>query len=158
MKVSEISDFDNYWKNPRFARKKAVVNGSLVQRYGDNIYHRNKRTNHWIQEHSFHSKEGGVLDPDNLSLDTSTSDRVLIGEWFIYWGGEGPEIPKYFDSFVHKGIGHHCIDDVQLIDEFFAWATSQGERGVRGDPCEWKYPRRKRKASKSEPGASRAAA
>jgi hypothetical protein len=34
MKVSKIIGFDDYWIAPGFARKKAVMNGSFVQRYG----------------------------------------------------------------------------------------------------------------------------
>jgi hypothetical protein len=84
MKVSNIIGFDEYWADSKFVRKRAVMNGSLVQRYGDNIYHRNQLTGVWIQEDSFHSQVGGKPDPDNLLLDTGTTDRVLLAEWFIY--------------------------------------------------------------------------
>jgi hypothetical protein len=143
MKISEIIGFDDYWKDRRFVRKRTVTNGSLVQRYGDNIYHIDAQSKRWVQEHSFHSKAGGVTDPDNLRLDTGSTDRVLIGDWFIYWGGDGPEIPDRFEEFIHEGIGHHYIDDDAMIQKFIAWAVTNGAPGVRGDPCEWKHPRRK---------------
>jgi hypothetical protein len=94
MKISEIISFDEYWNDRRFFRKKALMNGSMVQRHGDNIYHRDVVTRQWIQEDSFHSQKGGVLDADNLHLDTGSTDRVLIGHWFVYWGGDGPLIPE----------------------------------------------------------------
>lgn len=153
MKVASIIGFDDYWADKRYLRKRAVVNGSLVQRYGDNIYHRNPKTNAWIQEHSFHSKAGGIPDPDNLEVDTGTTDRVLIADWFIYWGGDGPQIPNGFAMFVHEGVGHHCIEDETLIQDFVAWAASSGEPGVRGDPCEWKYARKKKQSSASAKAA-----
>nr|WP_207209482.1 hypothetical protein [Frigidibacter mobilis] len=34
MRVAEIITFDEYWEAPRFSRKKPVMNGSLMQRYG----------------------------------------------------------------------------------------------------------------------------
>jgi hypothetical protein len=145
MKVSKIVGFDDYWKDANFARKKAVMNGSLVQRYGDNIYHRDPVTGAWIQEDSFHSRKGGEADPDNLRLDTGSTDHVLVAYWFIYWGGDGPQIPDRFSRFVHKGIGQKRINDATSVNEFLAWATPQGEPGVIGDPCEWKYTPKKRK-------------
>lgn len=39
-RVDEIITFDQYWNDLRFARKIPVMNGSLQQRFGDNIYHR----------------------------------------------------------------------------------------------------------------------
>ena len=145
MRISEVTTFDNYWSDRRFSRKKALMNGSWVQRYGDNIYHRDPTTNTWTQEDSFHSQKCGVCDPDNLGVDTGSTERVLIGEWFIYWGGSGPAIPRHFDSFLHKGIGHHRIDDESKIRDFLSWAGSQGDLGVNGEPAEWRYPPRKRR-------------
>ena len=38
MRVSEKLTFAQYWEDERFANKKPVMNGSLKQKYGDNIY------------------------------------------------------------------------------------------------------------------------
>jgi Nucleotide modification associated domain 2 len=146
MKVSNIIGFDDYWADPKFARKRAVMNGSLIQRYGDNIYHRNPITGAWIQEDSFHSSEkGGKTNLDNLHVDTGSTDRVLLAEWFIYWGDQAPQIPQRFSKFVHPGIGEKRIEDDGGICAFLEWANSQGEPAVLGDPCEWKYPPKKRR-------------
>src|SRR5256885_3849592 len=40
MKVEEILTFEKYWSDPRYREKRPILNGSLKQRYGDNIYHR----------------------------------------------------------------------------------------------------------------------
>jgi hypothetical protein len=159
MQISEIIIFDQYWQNRRFTRKKALMNGSMAQRHGDNIYHRDFKTKQWIQEDSFHSQKGGVLDADNLRIDTGLTDRVLIGDWFIYWGGIGPPIPERFGDFVHKGIGNHYVNDETRIVEFLAWAIAHGELGVNGEPAEWKFPPKKAKrrdflASRLAPGAN----
>jgi len=146
MKVSKIIGFNDYWEDPQFARKKSVMNGSLCQRHGDNIYHRDVGANCWTQEDSFHSQKGGVPDLENLRVDTGSTDRVLIADWFIYWGGDGPKIPVGFiEEFVQKGVGHRCIEDEPRIREFVIWAASQGEEGTIGEPCEWKFPPKKRR-------------
>jgi hypothetical protein len=146
MKISGIIGFDEYWADPKFGRKKPLMNGSLSQRHGDNIYHRDLRPNRWIQEDSFHSQKGGKPDLDNLRVDTGFTDRVLIADWFIYWGGDGPKIPvNFIEDFVQKGIGHRSVEDELRINEFLAWASSQGEAGVIGDPCEWKFPPKKKR-------------
>jgi hypothetical protein len=145
MRVGEITTFDQYWLDGRFIRKKALMNGSFAQRHGDNIYHRDVSSNEWVQEDSFHSQKNGVLDVDNLTVDTGSTDQVLIADWFIYWGGDGPTIPPQFDDFVHHGIGHHCIYDNKRIAEFVAWAGSKGPEGVNGEPAEWRFPKKSRR-------------
>jgi hypothetical protein len=101
------------------------------------------------------SQVGGKPDPDNLLLDTGTTDRVLLAEWFIYWGGDAPQIPERFSEVIHPGIGEKLIDDDVVIGDFLAWATSEGKPGVIGDPCEWKYPPKKKKIVRSLRGLER---
>jgi hypothetical protein len=55
MQVTEILTFDEYWEDERFQYKKPVLNGSLIQMYGDNFYHTDKNTGEWIQDQSAHS-------------------------------------------------------------------------------------------------------
>lgn len=82
MQVQEIITFDQYWKDERFAYKKPVLNGSLVQMYGDNFYHKDEATGNWIQEESAHS----IVDKEaHLEADTS-GERVLISKKFWYLG------------------------------------------------------------------------
>src|SRR4051812_17344850 len=54
MQVEEIITFNQYWADPRFQYKKPIINGSLVQMYGDNFYHQDPNTKRWIQEDSAH--------------------------------------------------------------------------------------------------------
>ena len=54
MQVEEKITFEQYWDDPRFQYKKPVLNGSLAQMYGDNIYHRDRKANQWVQENSAH--------------------------------------------------------------------------------------------------------
>ncbi|MFH1218838.1 MAG: hypothetical protein V1694_00060, partial [Candidatus Eisenbacteria bacterium] len=100
MQVCEILSFDGYWTESRFACKKPVLNGSLKQVYGDNIYHR--RGGNWTQADSHHSLEGGLPNDRNIDRDTSTN-CVLVGSRFVYFGASAPVIPRVFRPFSSTG-------------------------------------------------------
>lgn len=91
MKVTEKTNFQGYWNDPRFRLKKAVRNGSSVQMVGDNIYHKDP-AGAWIQEDSHHSNEDGTYNLNNLKRDTGLTDSVLISNIFFYFGSKAPEI------------------------------------------------------------------
>lgn len=139
MRVGKIITFDEYWADPRFEAKKPAMNGSRMLRYGDNIYHRNPKTGQWIQEDSFHSNPSGVLAQDNLDTDTGRTDSVLLADWFIYWGGDGPMIPPELFSKMAKTQGHKNIKDKACIEEIVAWAKTVGPASGIGEPAEWRY-------------------
>jgi Nucleotide modification associated domain 2 len=139
MRVGRIITFDEYWSDPNFAAKKPVLNGSRAQQYGDNIYHRDPLTLGWIQEDSFHSREGGVTDEDNLNTDTGHTDRVLIADWFVYWGGDGPAIPPELSYAVQKTQGHKMLKEKLQIEPVVNWAKSVSVIPIIGDPTEWRF-------------------
>lgn len=139
MQVSEALDFDAYWNDPRFLRKRPNLTGSLQVIYGDNIYHRVGRR--WVQADSHHSKEMGRLDRDNLAWDTGV-DRLLVATKFVYWGRSAPTIPKKFRAFgkrkddICAGRGHRVFEN-ELPVAFAAWLEGVGEWGVQGEPLEF---------------------
>jgi len=96
MRVSEKLSFQQYWEDERFAIKRPDFNKSTSRAFGDNIYH--VVDDAWVQEDSHHSFDGGLLNQANLTRDTS-SDSVLIGEEFIYWGVNAPAIPNHLRDF-----------------------------------------------------------
>jgi hypothetical protein len=69
MQVDEILDFDSYWRGLRFRCKRPILNGSLKQLYGDNIYHRDGGG--WVQEDSHHSQDNGRQNRANIKRDTT---------------------------------------------------------------------------------------
>ena len=139
MRVTETSRFDDYWSLPAFALKRPVMNGSLKQRFGDNIYHRNA-SGGWLQADSRHSQDG-IANEFNLRRDTRTTDRVLISSDFIYWGENAPKIPKSLQHFVIARQGWDEITDQTEIDKFVNWAKGFGQQGQIGAPLEWRYER-----------------
>lgn len=110
MKIGRILTFDEYWDSDEFEIKKPVMNGSLTRKYGDNIYHHNDEGK-WIQEDSHHSLENGIVNKDNLDRDTSTTDKVLIAEDFIYLGNSRIEIPEEFNAVICTHIGHNPVTE-----------------------------------------------
>lgn len=137
MRVDEIVTFDQYWSDPRFSRKIPVMNGSLQQRFGDNIYRREKGK--WIQADSRHSQVGAKANPTNLKRDTGKTDRVLLGRQFVYWGGKGPRVPAQLDRFVHRTPAHRAFFSESEIQSFLKWIKKYGATGLVGDPYEWRF-------------------
>ena len=138
MKVDEIITFDDYWIDPRFQRKKAFLRGSAVQRFGDNIYHTDPVSGEIVQEDSFHSLEGGVLSEKDLNDDTGTTNKVLLGREFAYFGGEGPKVPDHLGDFVlGRGWKYHPLTQ-DREDAFMAWFAGFPQRGYLGEPADWR--------------------
>jgi hypothetical protein len=148
MQVEEALDFDTYWRDRRFLSKRPVLNGSLKQLYGDNIYHRTRRG--WVQADSHHSLEGGRPNPKNIEHDTRV-DRLLVSRRFVYFGEAAPEIPKRFrpyrptgEEICCPGRGRRVLSD-ELARAFEHWLAEFGRWGVQGMPLEFgSHTRRKR--------------
>lgn len=145
MKVDEVMDFDSYWSDPRFQVKKPVLNGSLKQIYGDNIYHR--VNGEMVQADSHHSFDEGQQNPRNIEYDTGV-DRILIAKKFVYYGSAASLIPDIFrpyeptsEDLCCPGRGHRrCFHD--LATAFESWLDERGEWGVQGIPLEFRAHRR----------------
>lgn len=140
MQVSESLDFDSYWNDPRFLRKRPNLNGSLRLIYGDNIYHRFGKK--WIQADSHHSFDHGRPNKANITWDTGV-DRVLVATKFVYWGSVAPEMPKRFRPFRKtnediccRARGHRVFGH-ELASAFASWLDQEGKWGVRGEPLEF---------------------
>jgi hypothetical protein len=137
MKVEEILLLENYWDDERFQYKKPVVNGSLVQMYGDNFYHK-KKSGKWVQENSAHSLEGGKVNKKHLEVDTD-GKNVLISKSFYYFGDKAITIPEPFREICNKGRNMKSSSiPVTVADKFIQWLQAKHEVGIHGDPIDWK--------------------
>lgn len=144
MRVTETTDYDAYWRDPRFAVKKPVVNGSFMQRFGDNIYHRASPEGPWIQADSRHSKVGGAVNEEFLKNDTVITRRVLLSDDFIYWGEQAPMLPAELGIFATVKRGHRRDFDATQVAALTRWAGRRNERGWVGNPFEWRPERLRR--------------
>lgn len=138
MTVDEIIDFESYWNDPRFRTKRPQMGGSLSLCFGDNIYHRSSADGSWIQEASFHSDPNSLSGAGNLRRDTGTTDKLLIGREFAYWGGEGPKVPAEFEPLIWRRRGEkYKVDDPSMQSQFIDWLLRIPDRGFRGPPTDW---------------------
>ena len=142
MRVTRTMTFDQYWTADEYARKRPNLRGSVKQAFGDNIYHRDEPSAPWRQENSHHSLENGCLNSENVSTDTQTN-RVLISDDFVYWGGEGPKIPAQFRNYgpMHTdlcAVRNHKNDfPAAFVERFVAWLRSRDEWDYAGEPLDW---------------------
>lgn len=133
MKLEGKIDFQNYWEDPKFQYKKPILNGSLVQMYGDNFYH--KVEDKWIQEPSAHS----IVDADAHKDNDLSGEHVLFSSHFYYFGNNSPKIPKEFWDVCSEGRNMKSVGiDKEIASEFIKWLESNHSKGLNGDPINWK--------------------
>lgn len=141
MRVKEAMTFEQYWNDPRFKQKRPNLRGSKKQAFGDNVYSRGANER-WHQIDSHHSLPDGSPNPANIKVDTGTN-RVLVSDDFVYWGGSGPALPRQFLDFgprhqsVPAGRGHRNHFPPQLVEELIAWIRSHYQWGYCGEPLDW---------------------
>jgi len=134
MKVEEKIDFNQYWIDSRFQYKKPVINGSLVQIYGDNIYHQDDDSKIWIQEESAHS----IIDPEEHKQNDISGKWVLISREFYYLGDNCALIPERFLDVCCEARDMKYKDITnEFGNEFIEWVSSNFDGGISGDPLNW---------------------
>jgi hypothetical protein len=142
MHVTEAMTFEAYWANPRFQVKRPNLRGSKKQAFGDNIYSRNPETGRWCQANSHHSLTDGSPNRTNVVADTATN-RILLSNDFVYWGGSGPQLPRRFlgqgNGHVTLGVGRNHKNNFppEFVQDFIGWVRSLGEQGYAGEPADW---------------------
>jgi hypothetical protein len=142
MRVTSAMTFEAYWANPRFQTKKPNLRGSKKQAFGDNIYSRSQDTGLWCQANSHHSLTDGSPNPSNVVADTGTN-RILLSDDFVYWGGSGPQLPAHFLRYGPARAtlcvirNHKNKFPPELVTEFIAWVRSFNEKGFAGEPADW---------------------
>lgn len=140
MKVTGKMTFDQYWEDVRFRCKRPNLAGSLVQIYGDNVYHTDPQSGNVIQENCAHSLAGGIPNVDHLRSDAS-GKNVLLSDHFYYLGDHHVEIPQQFD-YIYSGVKRNYLfwdlhNRQEDINAFVAWIESTFPMGVSGDPINW---------------------
>ncbi|WP_343486272.1 hypothetical protein [Allomuricauda sp. d1] len=133
MRVSERLTFNEYWRDIRFSYKKPNVNGSLVQIFGDNFYHKNENSV-WTQEISAHS----FVDKEKHTQTDTSGENVLISEEFYYLGRKSRLIPVGLREICNKGrdMKYKGISE-ELGLEFISWVKSNFDIGINADPINW---------------------
>jgi hypothetical protein len=144
MRVTGTMTFEQYWASPSFQVKKPNLRGSKKLAFGDNIYSRKPKSAAWDQANSHHSLSNGCPNPSNVKTDTQTN-RILISDDFVYWGGSGPRVPAKFLNYGREhvslcaGRNHRSNFPTAFIKDFVDWIRSLGEQGYIGEPLDWSH-------------------
>ncbi len=134
MPVAVITDFEEYWENPRYRAKRPIMDSTAaVDRRGDNIY-APLDNGDFRQLSSRHSNRDGTEDPQNKRRDLSCIN-VLISDRFVYWGDDGPPLPAGL-RFLEVGRGHRCKFSHEQVQRVVQWFESQPQ-GIQSAPAEW---------------------
>jgi len=138
MKVEEKLTFNEYWRDPRFQYKKPVINGSLVQMYGDNFYHQKAGTKRWTQENSAHSLNYGAVNEKHLEVDVN-GKYVIISRVFYYFGNKSVPIPEKYWPICSEGRNMKGPSiPIDLADKFITLVQRKYQIGIHGDPIGWR--------------------
>lgn len=136
MHVYEKLNFNDYWHDNRFQYKKPILNGSLKQMYGDNIYYFDEITNEWFQTDSHHSNKNGSPNKYNMDRDLK-SHYVLVSKEFYYFGKSAKLIPKRFrnddaSNICISGQGYKYNFPKDFVDDFLRWVKGDLKKGTMG--------------------------
>jgi hypothetical protein len=128
MRISEPPvDFDDYYRDPRFAEKKADAS-TWQGRCGDNIYFRDAG-GQWAQGPAFNHTDDRLFGKD------TRYHHVFISDHFFYFGENAPDIPEEYSSLVRTTQG--CCwrrHDPNTVGEFIVW-IEQYSTGARTVEC-----------------------
>jgi hypothetical protein len=127
MQVSEIFSFDDYYRDPRFEKKKPVIKGIWQQSCGDNMYYRDS-IGQWKQHPTLHHSE-----PDRIAQDLK-NPYVFIGEHFYYFGDRAVEIPSEYANLIWRRQGYKREHDPDLVNHFLSWLQHNFKPGEHGKP------------------------
>jgi hypothetical protein len=127
MRVSEVLEFDDYFRDPRFAAKKPRPRGDWRNRCGDNIYVKDENGDYRQALAYCHT------EPGRLKQDTR-HPRVFISDHFFYFGETASDIPAEFGSLIRDRQGCRKDHDPEVVADFIAWLERTYRPGMLGLP------------------------
>lgn len=122
MVVTADMTFDAYWEHPDFRTRRPKRNGTAKKLVGDNIYHRSKVGEPWVQEDSVHSLKDGSQCALNTAHDTRVN-RILLSDRYIYFGAMAPDLPTNVREAMsyHKNARDYRRFDIAEATTLLAW-------------------------------------
>lgn len=126
MRVSDVLDFDQYYRDPRFEQKRASA-VDWQRRCGDNIYFRDDN-GQWKQGTAFSHRS-----PKEIEQDTRYP-RVFISDYFFYFGENAPNFPEQYASLIQTSQGCRYIDNSETAMGFVKWLEETYPPGLHGQP------------------------
>jgi hypothetical protein len=137
LEVEERLEFNEYWKDVRFRRKRANMTkeASAVERRGDNIYEPSGGAG-FKQHPSQHYDNDKGRERLSYKKRDLEGRAVLVGRRFAYFGRRGRKLPGSLE-FLRVGRAHRCRFDDRQVAAVRAWFEKL-ELGVHGRPTIWK--------------------
>lgn len=133
MEVEEILDYEQYYRDQRFADKiPDYTKGKVIFKCGDNIY-KPLSNGEFRQLRSMHSK-GDQENPDTKAHDLG-GVNVLVARTFHYFGASGPELPGHLDE-LKVGRAHKNRFSRETISSFLEFIAPHPQ-GVNAPPTKW---------------------
>ena len=116
-------DYDEYFHDPRFRKKRPNLVGAWISRCGDNIYCRDK-SGGWIQKDTLYHKETDLFEKDTRYA------VVYIGRTFSYFGAsaysQSNHLPANCRDALKKGKGIKYTGEVHpYFIEYLSWLNSK---------------------------------
>lgn len=92
MHIDKKLDLDAYYRDPLFSAKIPKLNGSVVERVGDNFYRKDSlgRLSH-TRETDEHRAPVPGTEIEKQDID---GNRVFAGQSYWYFGGNAPALPR----------------------------------------------------------------
>ena len=78
---------------------------------------------------------GHVHCDANARAEIAKSNRALISDDFVYWGGDGPPLPQNLTDLI-VGRGYKCNFPTETVLALVRWFEGQRDRGCQGTPCD----------------------
>lgn len=129
MRISEVLDMDDYFRDARFQAKKPNPAGTPQEQCGDNFYY--KDNGRWRRLPSrFHNT------PEAFKKDLGkhlTGRPVFVSQQFYYFGENPVAIPSRLERIVRKVQGIQYTDG-HLADDFMIWLEANHAPGIHGTP------------------------
>jgi hypothetical protein len=127
MRISEVMEFDDYFRDPRFAAKKPRPDGSWRNRCGDNIYFIGE-SGRYEQAFTYSHTEPHYLEKD------TRRPRVFISDHFCYFGENAPDIPADFEGLIRDSQGCKKNHPPEMVAMFISWLEHSHKPGILGLP------------------------
>jgi hypothetical protein len=141
MRVDLDLTFDQYWDDPRFARKRPQIPGPKISMVGDRTYRHENGDADWVFDTSMHYvATAAQFDGGHVVRDTKVN-RVLLSQHYTYWGKSGPPVPHHLLPLFPALRGQKCNHDEALLTQLHAFIGLDKPLRLAGDPADWDNPR-----------------
>lgn len=127
MCVSESLNFDAYFHDQRFKKKKPRFDRGWKEASGDNIYYRGTSGRFRQIQTQYHADK-------QIRKKDEKHPTVFIAKEFYYFGRSMFRLPAKFQPLMRVGKGCRCNHDPKLVEEFIAWLRNNFTKGIHGDP------------------------